>query len=377
MVSITLSLLFLTKKIIFSMTKWVTRVIVLLVIAGVIGLLAYNKITKDQTRQAKANDMRSHKTGALMVDGFVATATDMPNEVVTTGTLLSNELTEIRPEVSGRITHIYFHEGNYVKKGALLVKLFDGDLQAQVEKLKIQKALADTTLARQEQLLAIDGISRQAVDATRNQVATFQAQLDYYKAEISKTAIRAPFSGMLGLRQVSEGAIVSPSTLITKIYQNNPLKLEFSIPEEYANQVKEGDKVSFTTSAYRNDTFNGAVYAINPGVNPASHTLAMRARVPNRGNRLTPGAFASVHIDLREIKDAIMVPTQSLLPTTKSDQVVICENGKAKFVAVETGLRTKDKVQIISGVQAGDTVLTTGILQVQPGMEVQFLSITD
>ncbi len=359
------------------MSKWVTRIVVLLVIAGVIGLLAYNKIAKDKARQAKAANVHADKAGALMVDGFVATPSDMPNEVITTGTLLSNELTEIRPEVSGRITGIYFNEGSYVPKGTLLVKLFDGDLQAEVAKLKIQKALADTTLARQEQLLQINGISRQTVDATRNQVATFQAQLDFYKAEISKTAIRAPFSGMLGLRQVSEGAIVSPTTLITKIYQNNPLKLEFSIPEEYANQVKKGDKVSFTTSAYRTDTFNGTVYAINPGVDPESHTLALRARVPNKSNRLTPGAFASVHIDLREIKDAIMVPTQSLLPTTKSDQVVICENGKAKFVAVETGLRTKDKVQIISGVQAGDTILTTGILQVQPGMEVQFLSITD
>lgn len=358
------------------MTKWTTRIIALLVIAGIIGLLAYNKIVKDRENQAKAKTVHADKSGALMVNGYVARATEMPNQVITTGTLLSNELTEIRPEVSGRITDIYFTEGSYVKKGTLLVKLFDGDLQAQLEKLKIQKALADTTLARQEQLLKINGISRQTVDATRNQVAAYQAQLEYYQVEISKTAIRAPFSGTLGLRQVSEGAIVSPTTLITKIYQNNPLKLEFSIPEEYANQIKEGDEVSFTTSAYRTDTFSGKIYAINPGVNPQSHTLAMRARVPNEKNRLTPGAFASVQVHLQEIKDAVMVPTQSLMPTSKASQVVVCKNGKATFVPVETGIRTKDKVQIISGVQAGDTVLTTGILQVQPGMPVQFLDMT-
>lgn len=357
------------------MTKWATRIIALIVIAGVIGLLAYNKISKDRVKQTRADKMSANKSGALMVDGFVAGATDMPNKVITTGTLLSNELTEIRPEVSGRITDIYFTEGSYVKKGTLLVKLFDGDLQAQMEKLKIQKRLADTTLARQEQLLKINGISRQTVDAARNQVAAYQAQLDYYKAEISKTALRAPFSGTLGLRQVSEGAIVSPTTLITNLYQNNTLKLEFSVPEEYASQVKEGDLVKFTVSAYRTDTFSGKVYAINPGIDPQSHTLTLRARVPNKNSRLTAGSFASVRVDLQKIENAIMVPTQSLLPTTKANQVIVCKNGKAEFVPVQTGIRTNDKVQIISGVHAGDTVLTTGILQVQPGMQLKFLSI--
>ena len=357
------------------MTKWVTRIILILIVGAGIGWLAYTKLSKDQQKQAQAAAAHSDKTGALMVDGYVVQPTALPNEVVTTGTLLSNELTEIRPQVSGRVTDIYFTEGGYVHKGDLLVKLFDGDLRAQMDKLKIQKKLADTTLARQEQLLQIDGISRQAVDATRNEAAAFQAQLDYYVAEISKTEIRAPFSGTLGLRQISEGAIVSPTTLVTKIYQNDPLKLEFSIPESYANQVKTGDYVGFTTSAHRTDTFSGKVYAINPGINPQSHTLSMRALVPNKGNRLTPGSFASVRVKLREIQNAIMVPTEALIPTTKANQVVVCKSGQAQFVSVETGVRTSDKVQILSGIQAGDTVLTTGILQVQPGMAVQFLTV--
>lgn len=359
------------------MSKRVTSIILILIVIGVVGLLAYNKVTKDQTRNQKSQSVKSSKASALLVDGYVVVPRSLPNSITTTGSLQSNEYTEIRPEMSGRITHIFFKEGARARKGDLLVKLFDGDLQAQMEQLEIQLALADTTLGRQEKLLAINGISRQTVDVSRNQVAGYKAQIDYYKAEISKTEIRAPFSGQLGLREVSEGAIVSPTTLVTKIYQNNPLKLEFSVPERYSDQTKIGDRVFFTTAAHVQDTFSGTVYAVNPGIDPDSRTLTMRAHVRNEKNQLTPGAFASVRIDLRQINDALMVPTQSLIPTTKDDQVVIARNGEAEFVPVKTGLRTKEEVQIISGVRPGDTVLTTGILQVQPGSELQFLSITN
>lgn len=359
------------------MSKRIISIILILIVVGVIGLLAYNKATKDRQLNMKAQSAKSSRAAALLVDGYVVKSESLPNTIITTGSLQSNEFTEIRPEMSGRITHIYFKEGAYAKKGDLLVKLFDGDLEAQMEQLKIQLALADTTLERQQKLLEINGISRQTVDVSQNQVASYKAQIDYYEAEISKTEIRAPFSGRLGLRQVSEGAIVSPTTLVTKIYQNNPLKLEFSVPERYSDQTKIGDHVSFTTSAHIRDTFSGTVYAINPGIDPDSRTLTMRAHVKNDKDLLTPGAFASVRIDLKEIDNALMVPTQSLIPTTKDDQLVISKDGKAQFVSVKTGMRTKDKVQILSGIQAGDTVLTTGILQVQPEAELQFLSITD
>ncbi len=357
------------------MSKWITRIVLILVVAGGIGLLAYNKVTKDQERSLQASVAKSDRNAALMVDGYVITPQALPNQITTTGSLLSNEYTEVRPEISGRITHIYFKEGAFVEKGDLLVKLFDGDLQAQMRQLAIQKTLADTTLARQEKLLEISGISRQAVDDSRNQVASFEAQIDYYKAEISKTEIRAPFSGRLGLREVSEGAIVSPTTLVTKIYQNNPLKLEFSIPERYSAQLKKGDQISFTTASHPDQSFWGTIYAVNPGIDPQSRTLTLRAHVSNKKNILAPGSFASVQVKLQEIKNALMIPTDALIPTTKDDQVVRCKNGKAEFVPVKTGLRTSDQVQITSGIHAGDTILTTGILQVHQGVALQFLSI--
>lgn len=358
------------------MNKYIIRIILILIVVGVIGLLAYNKITKDQELNSQAKAAKSNSSNMLLADAYVVRATALKNNIEATGTLLSNEFVQIQPEINGRITHIYFEEGAYVKKGTLLVKLFDGDLKAQMEKLKVQKRLADTTLARQMKLLEINGISRQAVDNMRNQVASYQSDLDYYEAEIRKTEIRAPFNGRIGLRQVSEGAIVSPTTVIAKLYQNNPLKLEFSVPEKYRNQIKTGDEVTFTVAESPGERFMGKVYAINPGIDPNTRTITLRAHVNNQKEKLSPGSFANVHIRLRAIPNALMIPTEALIPTTKANQVVISEQGKAKFVDVETGIRTADKVQIINGLQAGDTVLTTGIMQAKAGVPLKIMELT-
>lgn len=357
------------------MSKYIIRIVLILVVAGVIGLLAYNKISKDKALSLQAEAMKSGSSNVLLANGYVVAPAPLQNNIEATGTLLSNEFIQIQPEINGRITDIYFQEGAYVKKGTLLVKLFDGDLKAQMEKLKVQKRLADTTLARQEKLLEINGISRQAVDNTRNQVASYQSDLDYYEAEIRKTEIRAPFNGRIGLRQVSEGAIVSPTTVITKLYQNNPLKLEFSVPEKYRSQIKTGDLVAFTVAESPGEHFKGKIYAINPGIDPNTRTITLRAHVNNEGEKLSPGSFANVHIELRAIPNALMIPTEALIPTTKANQVIVSKQGKAKFINVETGIRTADKVQITSGLQAGDTVLTTGVMQAKPGVPLKIMEL--
>jgi membrane fusion protein (multidrug efflux system) len=164
--------------------------------------------------------------------------------------------------------------------------------------------------------------------------------------------------------------------VITKLYQNNPLKLEFSVPEKYRNQIKTGDEVTFTVAESPGEYFMGKVYAINPGIDPNTRTITLRAHVNNQEEKLSPGSFANVHIRLRAIPDALMIPTEALIPTTKANQVIISEHGKAKFVDVETGIRTADKVQIISGLQAGDTVLTTGIMQAKAGVPLKIIELT-
>lgn len=357
------------------MNRKIVRIILILVVVCAIAALAYNKVKKDQKQAAERKSMTKGSKG-LLVDAYVVRPVPLQNNLEVTGTLLSNESIVIQPETTGRITQINFKEGSYVKKGDLLVELFDGDLKAQLEKSKIQQQLADTTLKRQKQLLAINGISEQNVDNTQNQVASAQADINYYKAEISKTDIRAPFDGTVGLRQVSVGAIVTPSTVITNLYQNNPLKLQFSVPEKYRDRISLGDKVSFSVSEMHDRSFSGEIYAIDPGVDPVTRTVTMRALVGNNKNILAPGGFAVVHIDLHHIPDALMIPSQALIPTTQDAQVIVSRNGKAAFVTVQTGERTADQVQIISGLNAGDTVLTTGIMQAMPGASLHFMHVS-
>lgn len=358
------------------MSKRIIRIVLILVVIGVVALLAYNKVNKDDQQSAQRASL-VEGSGQIMADAFVVHPASLKNDINATGTLLSNEAVQLMPQTSGRITGLLFKEGAYVHKGDLLVTLYDGDLQAQLKKAVIQQTLADTTLARQKQLLAINGISRQAVDNTHNQVASYQADIAYYKAQISKMNILAPFSGRLGLRQVSEGAIVTPTTVITTLYQNDPLKLEFSIPEKYRNQIKVGNEVSFSVSESPDQSFPGKIYAINPGIDPQTRTVTLRAWVANREGLLSPGSFADVHIELHEIPKALMIPTQALIPTTQDAQVILYREGKARFVTVQTGIRTADKIQVTQGLQSGDTVLTTGIMQATAGSSVRLLSVVN
>lgn len=352
------------------MSNKIIRIILILVAAGVIGLLAYNKVNKDDKLAVERKAMVS-KSASVLADVYVVKPTSLKNDINATGTLLSNESIQVQPQISGRITHLYITEGAYVKKGQLLATLYDGDLKAELAKAELQKSLADTTYQRQKQLLDINGISRQDVDNTENQVAAAQADIDYYKSQISETQIVAPFNGRLGLRQVSEGAIVAPSNVITTLYQNDPLKLEFSVPEKYRNQIRIGDQVSFTVAEMLDHPYTGKVYAINPGIDPQTRTVTMRAWVDNHAGRLSPGGFANVHIQLGEIEGALMVPAESLIPTTQDAQVVLCRDGKADFVAVQTGIRTENQVQITSGLRAGDTVVTTGLMQASQGASLR------
>lgn len=348
------------------MSNKIIRIILILVAAGVVGLLAYNKVNKDDKLAGERKAMGA-RSSSLLVDGYLVSPAPLQSEISATGTLLSNESIQVQPQTSGRVTQLFIQDGASVKKGQLLATLYAGDLQAQLEKAKLQRVLADTVLTRQKQLLTINGISRQDVDNTENQVAAAQADVDYYESQISETRIIAPFNGKLGLRQISVGAIVSPTTVITTLYQNNPLKLEFSVPEKYATQIKLGDEVIFSVAEQPNHSFSGKVYALNPGIDPQTRTMTMRARVDNTAGKLSPGGFAIVKIQLHTILDALMIPNASLIPTTQDAQVILCKDGKAHFVTVKTGVRTPDKIQIISGVNAGDTILTTGIMQASEG----------
>ncbi|WP_158538624.1 efflux RND transporter periplasmic adaptor subunit [Chitinophaga skermanii] len=326
---------------------------------------------KDKTQAPPAG---KGNTKQNQVDAFVVKTSMLDETIYASGTLQSNEEVELKPEITGRITNIFFKEGAQVQKGQLLIKLYDGDIKATLQKLALQQQLAKTTLARQESLLKINGISQQDVDVTANQVSAFGADIEFNKAQLQKTEIRAPFSGTLGLRNVSEGAIVSPTTIMTTLQQLNPLKVDFAVPEKYSNAVKVNDDITFNVAG-DNENHKGRIYAIDPKIDLATRTLKLRALVPNGDGKLLPGAFAKTTISLKGIPNAIMIPSQAVIPGTRDKKVIIADKGKAKFVVVETGARDENLIQITSGLQVGDTVITSGILQLRPGMPFNYSKV--
>ncbi|WP_162902798.1 efflux RND transporter periplasmic adaptor subunit [Taibaiella koreensis] len=310
----------------------------------------------------------------LRAEAVVVQPTTLDAVYESSGNLLANEAINVYPEVSGRITAIHFREGAPVHKGDLLIQLYDGDIRAQIQKLKVQRQLQVITKERQDELLAINGISKQEYDNTVAQIASIDADVEYNEALLRRLQIKASFDGIIGLRNVSVGAVVTPTTLVTIIQQVNPLKLDFPIPEQYKGVIRTGNVVRFTVTGSR-DTMSGQIVAIQPGADATTRTIMMRALVPNAANKLVPGAFANVYLTLDRNSGAIMVPSQSIIPTTRDKKVAVLRGGKAELVTVTTGMREVEDVEILHGLTPGDTVLTTGIMQVKPGVEVKVTKI--
>ncbi len=338
--------------------------VLILFVFGISGCGDEKKKTVGNTRQQ----------GPVNADGFVVQATAISDHVEVPGTLLPAEQTEIRVEVSGRVVALNIEEGKVVGKGTLLVKLFDGDLQAQLKKLQVQLEIAVKTEERQRDLLEINGISQQDYDLSALQVENLRADMEAVRIAISKTEIRAPYSGRLGLRQVSLGALLSPNDVVTSISQVESLKLEFSIPEKYANQVRSGSVVNFRVDGGRSNHI-GRVIATENRVEAATRTLRVRALVDEKHPDLVPGVFARVRLELGKDAAALMVPTQAVIPQARGKQMILYSGDSVRFVNVETGLRDSAFVQIVSGVKAGDTVLTSGLMAIRPNSKVRLTNV--
>jgi membrane fusion protein (multidrug efflux system) len=294
----------------------------------------------------------------------------LSNEVYASGTIMANEEVKLQPELSGKIVQLNFQEGSKVSKGQLLVKINDADLQANYKKLQLQYKLAEEKLNRQKQLLAINGISQEEFDVLQNQYDVVKADMDYATAQIAKTEIRAPFDGMIGLKSVSEGAYVTPATVIAGIQQVNPLKIDFFVAEQYSAAVKKGAELHFTVEG-NNEKLSGQVYAVEPKIDMSTRSLQVRAVCPNAKGTILPGAFARVQLQLGGVDSALMLPTEAVIPDLKGKKVFVIRNGQAEPQKVVTGLRTDEKIQVVEGLKAGDTVVARGIMQLKPGTPVK------
>tara|TARA_R110002126_G_scaffold385_1_gene2561 strand:+ start:2020 stop:3087 length:1068 start_codon:yes stop_codon:yes gene_type:complete len=350
------------------------RAVSIVGILVVIGLLAFPKV-KDYLRASETASANAQASQAILqVDVFVVKPDVIEDKIFTTGTLTSNEEVELATESSGLIQSISLREGQDVKKGELLVKINDSELKAQLKRADFRLNLAEDREKRQKQLLEKGGISQEEYDATLNEVNVLRAEVSLINAQIEKTEIRAPFTGKLGLKYVSDGSYITPSSRIASLQDIDPIKIDFSIPERYAAQIEVGNKVTFTVQGI-DDTLQAEVYAKEPRIDSDTRTLQVRARSSNPDGKLLPGAFADLVLTLQTIENAMMVPTISLVPELQGQKVFLLKNGVIEPRSVKTGLRNEAKVQIIEGIEVGDTVLTTGLLQVRPEMKVTVNSI--
>jgi len=304
------------------------------------------------------------------VDVIIAGNTDFASDIEVNGTVLSDEMIELHPEVGGRLTYLNIPDGARVSAGTILAKINDADLQAQLQQQKVQLELAQKTEQRLLKLLAVNGVDQASYDAALSQVNLYDANINVLKAQIDKTVIRAPFAGRLGLRLVSEGAYVSPASILGTLQETDKIKIDFSVPEDYANLVKVGKVVDIETNSSTED-LSATISAIEPQINTATRNIKVRARL-TKGN-ISPGAF--VKVLLNEKLKGIVVPTNAIIPDALSNQLVLVKDGKAVFQNVVTGIRNSDIVEITDGLKIGDTIVVSGVLYVRPAGSVKIKKV--
>lgn len=332
-------------------------------------LAAFFPACKSSEKEEKKPSGQPAKKPPVKVDVFVVAPTVLSQDIEVPGSLAAAEEVELHPDVSGRVTGVYFKEGSYVSQGSLLLKLYDGDLQAQLQKLRIQLKTAEETTARYEALLKIGGVSQQEYDMQMLSVNTIKADMNIVQTSISKTSLRAPFSGKIGITNITKGAFISPQTLIATLRKVSQLKLDFTVPEQYGNKMKNGTAVEFTVEG-SSDIFQAVVSATENIIAEENRSLRVIANVKQPGSKLLAGAFAKVKVPLGENDNALMIPTQSVIPDARNKKVLILREGITAMEVVTLGLRDSARVEIVSGLKAGDTVLVTGLLTARPGSKV-------
>ena len=329
---------------------------------------------KSDKKEAPGAGGQGRNTGPLSVDIFIVNAKPLSNTIEVPGSLLPFEETEIRSEINGRVVGLNLQEGAFVTKGAVLVKLFDSDLQAQLRKLEVQLQIAQKTAERQKELLKINGISQQEYDLSELQVSNLKADIELVKVNIGKTEVKAPYNGRLGLKNISMGAYISPTNLLTTISQVNQLKLQFTVPEKYGSLIRKGQMVNFQLDGSRS-TYKATIIATESAVEENTRSMAVRAVVTAGDQYLVPGAFAKVKMVLGNDANALMIPSQSVIPQGRKKQAILYKSGKAQFVEITTGVRDSANVQVISGINSSDTVITSGLMFLKPGAEVKIAKI--
>lgn len=340
------------------------HIVYTLLIVGIGALIIYRIKSNSEIRKSVNAAPR-----IIPVSGIVLKPQIFKDNISISGSLEPDEQIEIRSEIPGLVESINFKEGSKVSEGQVLVRVNDIELRAQLSKALTAKKLASENERRAKLLLEKQAISQEEYDIASADFQSANAEAELIAAQLSKTVLKAPFSGTIGLRSISKGTYVTPTTVIAKLVNTEDLKITFSVPEKYAPQVHVGTVLNFTSSD-SDELYEATIYAIDPEIEVSTRTLRVRAIMDNREKKLYPGGFANVILPLETINDALLVPSESLIPVQNGKRVFISQNGKAKEVDVQTGSRTGSSVRVVSGLKAGDTVITYGVMAVQDGSPI-------
>lgn len=341
--------------------------IVLFILIVVCAFFWMNRDVKDKVKAPQSNSLAT-----MEVKGVVASGQDFANVITVSGSVEANEQVQIRSEVNGMVKNLYFQEGTDVKEGQVLLQIDDSELQARLNQTQTRELLSRNNERRASLLLEKEAISQQEYDVAQADFKTAQAEIQLIQTQIAKTNIKAPFSGRIGLRAISVGEYLMPSTVVANLVSINPIKILFSIPEKYSREVKTGQGITFSIAG-SDQVYHATVFAIEPSIDASTRTVQVKARAQNNQGEIVPGSFAKVELPIRARENAILIPTEAVIPIQNGKQVFLSKNGKAQSVLIETDERTGSDIIITSGLNIGDTVLTTGIMTLKEGMPVKVL----
>ncbi len=350
------------------MNKTIKRILYIGIFIVIVGAIVYPKLPNND-----AEDTSGQRSGArpkITVDGLIVKGQQLKNQINITGTILADESVLLNSEVAGKVSEILFDEGQSIKKGKLLVRLNDDEIKADLDRLRFILKLNKDNEYRQKQLLEKEAISQEEYETALTTLNTSQAEIRVLQARLDKHYIRAPFDGIVGLRSISVGSFLNPGNPIAELSRINPIKIEFNVPSKYLQLVNVGDQISFRVDAYPDESFNGKIYAVEPQIDPQTRSIRIRAKADNDENKLFPGQFASITLILEVIPNALLIPTEAVIPELNGKRVFLYKNGVVGSQSVVTGLRSEEYVEVVEGLNPEDTVITSGILQINQGSEV-------
>ena len=360
------------------MRKALVGTLVLALVAGVGGASywAGTRSAKPAAGPAAAAPAKGAAPGKAAPAGVVVEAArvqvaQLPQALTAVGSLRSDETVIVRPEIAGRVAQILFREGERVPKGQVLVKLDDSVQQADLAKARANLTLSKTKLERSVDLRNKGFLSSQAKDEAENLFKVAQAEAELMEARNSKTTIRAPFAGTIGLRQVSVGDYVKEGQDLVNLESLDPLKVDFRIPETAVSRLRDGQTLQITLDALPDKAYDGRVFAINPLIDANGRAVVIRAQVPNRDGRLRPGMFARVRLFTSGMQETLLVPEEALFPVGDDKYVYKVVEGKAARQKIEIGARREGRVEVVNGLAPEDLVVTAGVIKLREGVAVQ------